>query len=88
MNGIVYLIVTNITEDGSNLILGMASTRSEAETVLSKIKLKRSKFLYGPLLKKNIFIQQTILRHGIISELFEEIKHYEISQDHAVINFG
>ena len=32
MNGTVYLIVTNATEDGTNLILGMAATRSEAET--------------------------------------------------------
>ena len=88
MNGTVYLIVTNATEDGTNLILGMAATREEAETVLSKIKLKRSKFVFGALLKKNIFIQQTNLRHGVIPELFEEIKNYETSQDHAVINFG
>lgn len=86
MNGLIYLIVTNATEDNSNLILGMATTRSEAETVLSKIKLKRSKFIYGPLLKKDIFIQQTTMRNGIIPELFEEIKHYETSDDHSVIN--
>jgi hypothetical protein len=86
MNGTVYLIVTNATQDNSNLILGMATTRSEAETALSKIKLKRSKFMFGPLLKKDIFIQQTTLRHGIIPELFEEIKHYETSDDHSVIN--
>lgn len=86
MNGTVYLIVTNVTTENSNLILGMASTRAEAETVLSKIKLKRSKFVFGTLLKKDIFIQQSTLRHGIIPELFEEIKHYETSDDHAVIN--
>jgi|LakMenEpi03Aug12_release.lakeMendotaPanAssembly.Ray.scaffolds.fasta_scaffold3686932_1 hypothetical protein len=88
MNGTVYLIVTNVTTENSNLILGIASTRAEAETALSKIKLKRSKFVFGPLLKKDIFIQQTTLRHGIIPELFEEIKHYETSEDHSVINFG
>jgi uncharacterized circularly permuted ATP-grasp superfamily protein len=88
MNGTVYLIVTNATEDGTNLILGMAATRTEAETVLSKIKLRRSKFIYGPLLKKDIFIQQTSIRNGIIPELFEEVKHYQTSEDHAVINFG
>lgn len=66
----------------------MAATRAEAETVLSKIKLKRSKFVYGALLKKDIFIQQTNLRHGVIPELFEEVKHYQTSEDHAVINFG
>lgn len=86
MNGTVYLIVTNATQDNSNLILGMASTKAEAEIVLSKIKLKRSKCVFGPLLKKDIFIQQTTLRHGIIPELFEEIKHYETSNDHSVIN--
>jgi hypothetical protein len=88
MNGTVYLIVTNVIADNSNLILGMASTRAEAEAVLSKIKLKRSKFVFGTLLKKDIFIQQTILRHGIIPDLFEEIKHYETSEDHSIINFG
>jgi hypothetical protein len=88
MNGTVYLIVTNATEDGTNLILGMAATRSEAETVLSKIKLKRSKFVHGPLLKKDMFIQQTYLKNGIIPELFEEVKHYQTSEDHSVINFG
>jgi hypothetical protein len=86
MNGTVYLIVTDATEGKSNLILGMATTRVEAETVLSKIKLKRSKFIFGALLKKDIFIQQTKLRNGIIPELFEEIKHYETSVDHSVIN--
>ena len=88
MNGTVYLIVTNVIADNSNLILGMASTRAEADAVLSKIKLKRSKFVFGTLLKKDIFIQQTILRHGIIPDLFEEIKHYETSEDHSIINFG
>ena len=88
MNGTVYLIVTNATENGTNLILGMAATRTEAETALSKIKLRRSKFIYGPLLKKDIFIQQTSVRNGIIPELFEEVKHYQTSEDHAVINFG
>jgi hypothetical protein len=88
MNGTVYLIVTNATKDGTNLILGMAATRTEAETILSKIKLRRSKFIYGPLLKKDIFIQQTSVRNGIIPELFEEVKHYQTSEDHAVINFG
>ena len=88
MNGPVYLIVTNVIADNSNLILGMASTRAEADAVLSKIKLKRSKFVFGTLLKKDIFIQQTILRHGIIPDLFEEIKHYETSEDHSIINFG
>ncbi len=88
MNGPVYLIVTNATDDNSNLILGIATTKEEAETTLSKIKLKRSKFIFGTLLKKDIFIQQTTLRHGIIPDLFEEIKHYETSEDHSVINFG
>ena len=88
MNGPVYLIVTNVIADNSNLILGIATTKEEAEITLSKIKLKRSKFVFGTLLKKDIFIQQTTLRHGISPELFEEIKHYETSQDHSVINFG
>ena len=88
MNGPVYLIVTNVIADNSNLILGIATTKEEADAVLSKIKLKRSKFVFGTLLKKDIFIQQTTLRHGIIPDLFEEIKHYETTEDHSVINFG
>ena len=86
MNGSVYLIVVDVEGSVHNLILGMAASLEEAEKILLKIRGKRSKFVLGKLKKKDIYIQKTILKHGVVPELFQEAIEYRSNEEHSVIN--